>query len=494
MIRTPILLSLMLAASSYVHAEEVDKFNFDNIDTTQEIKSTQVLNSLKAPIIEDSFQVPTIHTLNNPLDVPALFVERRTLPMVDIQLTFNAGSARDGEIEDGLYGLSTMATKLLKEGTTQYSATDIITAFEQAGAQFSVQNTRDMFIVKLRSLSNPEKLDAAIKMMIEVINHSTFQPQTISHVVSNTQVGQKQLKENPTRLRDIQFYRTVYKQHPYAEPTTGTIGSNKKIKPSALIKFRDQFLVAQNMNIALTGDLSTEQAQQLSTSIASSIRQGQAAKILVQPKANTDFVVRHIPHQATQAYVSMGHIGTTRNDPDRLTLDIANRMLGGSGFNSVLMQEMRVKRGMTYGVYSGVSFTQSPGLFLINYSTREDQLLESINIAHQALIRFSNEPIDPIRLEETKAGMLRSFPNNYSSNASINAMLGTLGFYRESPDVLYHYAERVKRVTAEQIHQVLKKHIHPERLNIVIASKTLDKAKLLDMLEANLNTELAIKQ
>lgn len=98
----------------------------------------------------------------------------------------------------------------------------------------------------------------------------------------------------------------------------------------------------------------------------------------------------------------LGHIGTTRHDPDRLALEVANRMLGGSGFHSVLMKELRVKRGYTYGASSSMSFSQAPGVFRISYSTRQDQLMDSIRVAHKALVDFVREPIDPKQLEETK--------------------------------------------------------------------------------------------
>ena len=187
----------------------------------------------------------------------------------------------------------------------------------------------------------------------------------------------------------------------------------------------------------------------------------------------------------------MGHLGTTRFDPDRLALEVANQMLGGSGFNSVLMKELRVKRGYTYGAYSSFSFSQVPGTFSFSYSTQQDQLLDSIQVAHQALVNFVQQPIDQKQLEETKAGMLRAFPNNYSSNANINAQLGSIGFYNQTADYLTEYPKLLEKITAQDIQNAIRKHLHPERLTIIVVNEKLDKQALEAALNQNLLPDTA---
>ncbi|WP_227509886.1 M16 family metallopeptidase [Acinetobacter sp. NCu2D-2] len=481
-------LSLLLMLFAAAHSYADDDFDFDtefNEDTSH-IVAIERLNSLQPAPLDNDIQVPTVIELNNKQNVRALFIQRHEIPMVDIQLSFDAGSARDNEVEKGLYGVSNMAAKLLKEGTQRYTPEQVNRIFEQTGAQFSTQTTRDQFLIKLRSLSDENKIDKALDLVIELINHAEFQPQSIGLIKSNTQVGQKQLQENPTRLRDIQFYRTVYGQHPYAEPIAGTIGSNRRINTTLLKKFRDQFLVAQNMNIAITGDLTLAQAQKLSERLATKIRQGQATQPLAQPVPNTKFVIRHIPHSATQAYVSFGHIGTPYNIPERVALEVANRMFGNNSFNSILTQELRVKRGLTYSVSSAVNFGKAPGLFKVSYSTREDQLLESLDVAYKAMIHFIDQPIDPLLLNETKAGLLRSFPQRFSSNASSNAKISNVGFYGESLQEFAQYPKIIQQLTTTDIENAIRKFWHPDKLNIVIASKQLDQNQLLERLNQNI--------
>ena len=484
-VRSLILLT-SLSLSSSLWAENYLDTQPDLNDNPSQLQAIPLLQSLKNINQKQAFQAPFIHDLNNRYKVRTLFVETRDLPMVDIQLTFNAGSARDQEIAKGLFGLSSTAAKLMREGTDKYTATQVASVFDATGAQFSVQAYRDMFVVRLRTLSDPKKMEPALAMMMEVLKNATFKPSSIQLALSNTQVGQKQLQENPSKLMDIRFYRALYGQHPYAEPITGTIGSTKKITADLLKKFRDQFLVAQNMNIAITGKLSPKQALELSERIAGNLPQGQKAVALAEPEEKSGFDIVHLPYNSSQAHVTFGHLGPNRFTKDRLALEVANRMFGGSGFNAVLMQELRVKRGYTYGAYSTFSFSQAPGIFSFRYSTRHDQLLDSIQVAHQAFINFVNQPIDTKRLEETKAGMLRAFPNNYSSNATINAQLGTMGFYAEQADYLSRYPERLAKITAADVQNAVRKHLHPERLTLVVVSQELDKEALKLRLEQNL--------
>ncbi|WP_151830687.1 M16 family metallopeptidase [Acinetobacter ursingii] len=481
------LLMLMLTSllSSPAFADIVDQSVAEQDDPSQ-LKSISQLSSLKNISKSTAEQAPYVHDLKNANQVRTLFVESQALPIVDIQLTFNAGSAQDERIGKGLFGIANMAANLMTEGTENYTAAQIANTFEQLGAQFSVKAYRDMFVVRLRVMSDPQKMQSAINLMLEVLNHATFNPSSLNLIYSNTQVGQRQLQENPNRLIDIKLYRTLYGTHPYAEPITGTHASIRKITPALLKQFRQELLVAQNMNIAMTGQLTTQQASDLSIKIIQSLPQGHAAPPLVQPKLQQGFNIQHIPYQSTQSYVTMGHVGVSRNDPDQLALELANQMLGGSGFNSLLMKELRVKRGYTYGAYSTFSFTQTSGIFTLNYSTQQDQLMDSIQVAHQTLLDFVKQPIDKKQLEETRSGMLLAFPMTYSSNANINAQLGSIGFYGLPSDYLSKYPEQLRKLTAQDVQRAIRTHIHPEHLTVIVASEKLDKEQLLKDLQNHL--------
>ncbi|WP_312969582.1 M16 family metallopeptidase [Acinetobacter gerneri] len=487
------IFALLLSLSTTIYADNVveadtrdaehavdQPLEIDN-DPNQ-ISAIAKLQSLKNLSHKSTFQAPFVQDLANQFKVRTLFVENQDLPMVDIQLTFNAGSARDQEISKQLPGLANMTAKLLAEGTEKYTATQIATIFQRLGAKFSVNAYRDMFVVKLRVMSDPDKLEPALALMLDVIKNSTLNSSGLNMVWNNTKVGQKQVQENPTSLMSFQFYRTIYANHPYAEPISGTQASIRKITVENLQQFKQRFLVAQNMNIAITGKLSAKQALDISERIAGNLPQGSKALPIKEPNAKTGFDIEHITFDSSQASVMMGQLSITKNDPDKVALDLANQMFGGANFNSKLMQELRVKRGLTYGAYSNLTALQASGIFSLSYSTQQNQLMDSIQIAYQTLLNFVQKPIDKKQLEETKEGMLRAFPMNYSSNANTNSQISSIGFYGLNANYLLQYQKQLQALTPEQVQNAIRRHIRPDQMSFVIVSKDLDQEELLQLL------------
>ncbi|TCM64484.1 zinc protease [Acinetobacter calcoaceticus] len=481
-------LSLGLGLSNAARANiEFENPSIEEVPDQSALQSLGQLQSLKNLSKQHDYQAPFVQELKSHSAVRTLLVSTPALPIVDIQLTFNAGSARDDQIGEGLYGLSNMAARLMTEGTDQFTAKQLASQFESLGARFSVNAYRDMFVVRLRVLSNPEKLDAAINLMLHVVNRASFNQSGLNLILNNTRVGQRQVQENPNRLMNIRFYRAVYGQHPYAEPIVGTQGSIKKIGTEQLVKFRNQFLVAQNMGIAITGDLNAESASKIASRISLTVTQGHKAPPLVSPTDQNDFNIHFIPYNSTQAHVMIGHLAISRNDPDRVALEVANQLFGGSGFNSILMKELRVKRGYTYGAYSSLASTQAQGLFTLSYSTQQDQLLDSIQVVHQALNNFIHQPIAAKTLEETKEGMLRSFPMTFSSNDSINAQVAAIGFYDLPTNYLSDYQKQLSKLSVKQVQLAIKKHLRADRLTMVVVANQLDPAQLKLQLESQLH-------
>lgn len=480
-----ITIALLAHTQSYADIESLDLTQDEDNGTP--ISALKHLKSIQNLTKRNDIQVPFVQELNNTIGVRTLFVESHDLPIVDIQLTFNAGSARDESLQKGLYGTANMAAKLMLEGTEQYTAKQIDHLFDQLGAKVSVSAHRDMFIIRLRVLSDPQKLDPAVQLLLHIIQKAKFDHSGLNLVISNTKVGQKQVLENPSRLMNIQFYRSLYGQHPYAQPSVGTHGSIRKITPQILQTFRDRLLVAQNSNLAITGDLSSQHAIQLAHLITQSLPQGEKAQPLVQPEEHQEFNISYIPFTtSSQAHVVMGHIGIARNHPDRIALEVANRIFGSGSFSSLLSKELRIKRGLTYSASSSMTTTQVPGVFSFTYSTQQEQLMESIRVAHQTLVNFIERPISQAQLNETKEGMLYAYSMTFSSNASINAQIAAIGFYDLPHNYLDLYQQKLNQLTLKDLKNAIQKHIHADKLTLVIVANQLNQQALLETLNKNL--------
>ena len=465
----------------------------DNPYTLSSVNQLKSLKELNNKNTVQNYQAPFVHELPNSMQVRTLFVESNALPMVDIQITFNAGSARDEVIAPGMYGMSNMAAKLMIEGTEQLTAQQISSTFEGLGAKYSINAYRDMFTVRLRVLNDPNKLTPALNLLLDLIKNATFKQSGINLMLTNTQVGQKQIQENPSRLMSIQFYRSIYERHPYAQPITGTNGSIRKITPELLKQFRDKLLVAQNSNIAITGQLNTDQAQQIAEVISTNLPQGEKQLPLESPLEKLGIDLKLIKNQSNQAHVMMGHLSVDRNHPDRIALEVANRIFGGGSFNSLLSKELRVKRGLTYSASSNITSPQVAGIFSMSYATKQNQLLESLAIAHQTLIDFSQQPVSANLLKETKDNILRSFPMSLTSNSNINAQIASIGFYGLNANYLNEYQQQVKKLTINDLQRVIKQHFKPENLTVVVVTSENSIESIQDVFDQNLLNDKKVK-
>lgn len=483
----------LILSSPFTHSniESFANTETEELVDQSSLSSIPRLLSLKNLNNTESYQSPFVQELSNTLNVRTLFVSTQDLPIVDIQVTFNAGSAHDEKIGEGLFGIASMAAKLMPEGTDQYSAKQLNSAFNELGAKYSVNAYRDMFTVNLRVRSDPNKLEPALNLFLHLIKRANFNQSGLNLVLNNTKVGQKQIQENPSRLMNIKFYRSLYGQHPYAEPTVGTQASIRKITPELIRKFRDQLLVAQNSNIAITGNLTNVEANQIAHKISQALPQGEKARPLQAPTEQPGFNIHWIPHQSSQAHVIMGHLGIQRNQSDRIALEVANRIFGAGGFNSLLSKELRIKRGFTYNASSTLTSTQARGLFSLSYATQQEQLLESIDVAHQTLYDFIRMPLSKKQLAETKQGMLRAFPMTLSSNAKINAQIAAIGFYGMATDYLNQYQKQIASLTTEDVEHAIRNNFHADQMTIVIVSNKFDKNQITSILNENLGIQTA---
>ncbi|PTQ89406.1 M16 family metallopeptidase [Agitococcus lubricus] len=449
------LLSLALLANLSYAAPEGTTVTAGPLTALDKLSS---FNSVKsAPIPKRNIAIENWQTQNG---AKVLFVAAQELPMVDVRLLFDAGSARDGD----KFGLASLVSRMLDEGTPTRNTDQIAASFENIGATFSSAAYRDMFIVDLRVLSDPQYLEPALDVYSDIIANPIFPDAAFKRIFDGAQVGQQQKLQSPSAQASILFYQHLYGSHPYAHPSNGTPDSLKKITTNDLKQFHQQYFVANNATIAIVGALSREQAQQVAEKISRGLNAGQAAAKLntVTPLAKA--VHKHLSFPSQQTHIMMGQASIQRGNPDYEALYVGNEILGGGGFNSLLMNELREKRGLTYGVYSSIVPMHVQGPFIVSLSTRSDQTQQALDLLRTNLRQFIRDGVSDSQLQEAKDNILGSFPLSTSSNSSILAYLGSIGFYNLPLDYLDSFNERINRVTSSQIKAAFRKHIHPDKM------------------------------
>jgi zinc protease len=269
----------------------------------------------------------------------------------------------------------------------------------------------------------------------------------------------------------------LYGNHPYAHPSSGTADSLKKIKTDDLKSFHQQYFVAQNATIAMIGDITDERAKAIAEKITSQLPQGQAAPQQVAVPPLIKAVHKHISFPSQQTHIMIGQASMRRVDKDYDAMYVGNEILGGGGFGSILMKELREKRGLTYGVYSSVVPMSAEGPFMISLSTRSDQTQQSLDLIRANLREFIRKGATEEQITEAKDNILGGFPLSTSSNASILAYLGSMGFYNLPADYLDTFNDRINKVTANDIREAFRRHLNPDKMLTVTVGQGVDVAK-----------------
>ncbi|MCL2345494.1 MAG: insulinase family protein [Desulfobulbus sp.] len=389
------------------------------------------------------------------------FVASRGLPMLDIQVDFAAGSMFDPA---GKSGLAALTHALLDLGAGSRDETAIAEELADIGAQLGGGVDTDRASVSLRTLSAPDKQAAAIDILRTALAQPRFEAAILEREKTRTIAGLKEAMTRPDSIAGKAFWAALYPDHPYGRQATPE--SVATLSRDDLAAFHARHYTAANASITLVGDLSRGEAEQIAEQIAASLPPGAAIPLPPAPAVGAGGTTA-IAHPATQAHIHLGLPAIERGNPDFFPLLVGNYTLGGGGFVSRLMQEVREKRGYAYSVYSYFMPLKQAGPFQIGLQTKRSQAGEAIGLVLETLDRFLADGPSEAELAAAKANLSGSFPLRLDSNRKILDNVAVIGFYGLPFDYLDRYQERVKAVTAAEVKAAFARHVQPQALRIV---------------------------
>ncbi|TVT46984.1 MAG: insulinase family protein [Denitromonas halophila] len=390
------------------------------------------------------------------------FVETHALPIVDIQVDFAAGSAYAPADKSGLAGL---AASLLDAGTRQRDENALADRFADLGARFGAGAETDRASVTLRTLSNATERVAAIDLLAEVIQQPAYPQAVFERERARAIAGLKEAQTQPGYLVERAFGEAVYGDHPYGRATSEA--SLNGLTRDDVVAFHRQHYTAAAAHVSIVGDLSRAEAEAIAVRLTEGLAKGEAPAALPAPPLRERAVVR-VAHPAAQSHVLIGMPGLTRNDPDYYALVAGNYVLGGGGFVSRLMKEVREKRGYAYSVYSYFEPQRVAGPFRIGLQTRGQQADDAIAVVRDTLQQFIAEGPTQEELDAAKGNIVNGFGLRLDSNAKLLGYVGVIGFYGLPADWLVQYPRAVSELTVEQVRDAFQRRVLPEHLVTVI--------------------------
>lgn len=393
-----------------------------------------------------------------------LFAPADTLPMLDIRLTFDAGAARDGDRP----GLARLTSAALSDGTESLSTDSLAERFESVGAQFSTDSVRDMGLISLRTLTEPDWMTVAVETLGELLAAPAFPEEAMERRRRQQLRALLGEQQDPGSTATRRFYELLYAGHPYANPVRGTAESVPTLTREEVIGFYQTYYTAQNAVLALTGAITRAQAEVLAEHLSAALPQGARAPALPPVPPLEEAITERVRFPADQAHIFIGMPLLRRDDPDHEAFTIMNHVFGGGGFTSRLFQVVRNERGLAYSVYSSVQPMAAEGPFLMGLQTGVEQIEEALEILMRELQQFHEEGPTPDEWAKSVANITGGFPMRLASNGDIVRNLGSIGFYDLPSDYLSGYIQRIQSVEPEMAHERFHARIDPSRLVTIV--------------------------
>ena len=386
------------------------------------------------------------------------FVETHVLPIVDVQVDFAAGSLYDPPGKSGVAALTHGALDL---GAGDLNETAIAEQMADIGATLGGGADKDRASIGVRTLATPEKRDAALAVLRTVLQAPRFDSAIFEREKARTIAGLKEALTRPDSIAGKAFWAAMYPDHPYGRQASPE--SVAALTRDDLAAYHARYYTATNASITLVGDLTRQEAERIAEALSAGLPRGSAASLPAAPGAAPGQTVK-LPHPASQAHIHIGLPAIERDNPDFFPLVVGNYTLGGGGFVSRLMKEVRDKRGYAYSVASYFSPLKQPGPFQISLQTKRAQAGEAIAVAREVLDGFLKDGPSAAELAAAKANLTGSFPLRLDSNRKILDNVAVIGFYGLPLDYLDHYQEKVRAVTVDAVKQAFSRHVRPADL------------------------------
>lgn len=414
-----------------------------------------------------------------PTGVQVFLVQSPVIPMLDLQIDFDAGSRRDPPLQAGLADVTaSMSNKGLlggPDGAPALDENELGEAWADLGASFGADASADRMSFSLRSLTYPDLLEKAVQLAARELGEPAFPEKIWLRERETLNAAIREANTRPATLAARAFNTAVYGQHPYGFEMTEA--SLARIDVDAMKALHSALIVPCRAKVSLVGAVNRAQADALVTQLFARLQakvagQGAATCAALPPvdevAALTQPVEKSITFDSAQAHVLMGQPGYKRTDPDFFALVAGNYTLGGGGFVSRLMKEVREKRGLVYSVYSYFAPGLHAGSFTLGFQTRPDQAKEAVQVAAGVVADFVTHGPSEAELQAAKDNLIGGFALRIDSNRKLLDNVANIAWNNLPLDYLDTWTQQVDKLTAADVKAAFARKLQPEKMVTVV--------------------------
>lgn len=398
-----------------------------------------------------------------------MFVQRQEIPMVDVRLTFDAGSRREPVEKVGLASLTNnMLARgvLAKFGQNAMSESQISDQFADMAARRASGVSDDSASVSVRTLTSSPEQETSMALLAKILSAPAFPADLLAREKSQMRASLQEAKTKPAYLAAQTFLTAIYGDHPYGRALTEA--GVASITQEDLIEFHQKHYVANRLIIAIVGDVSRTRAEAIAKELTQHLVVAEEALPALPAVLPLKATMQRIPHPASQAHIMFGMPAEAIGDPDHFALTVGNYILGGGGFVSRLMNEVREKKGLSYSVYSHFSPKMQKGVFKISLQTKKKQTAQALAVAREVLNTFLEEGPTDEELTAAKNYLSGSFPMQLDANSKILNRIAAIGYYRLPLTYLDAWVENIAKVSKDEVKAAFSRKVSIDALSTVI--------------------------
>ncbi len=395
-----------------------------------------------------------------------LVAERHNLPVVMVTVGIKAGSLVEPEEKAGLANLT---ARLLTAGTKKRRASQINEEVEFVGASLSASGGKDYATVALSVLK--KDLDLGFDLLSDIILNPMFPEDELNKKRERIKGSLKAQEDEPKFVASKAFKKAVFGSHPYGRSTTGSSGTLDKIKRYDLVDFHSDYYAPNNAIMSVVGDITLEEAMNLLKKYFSEWHAKELKVISLQKiERIRGRKIISIDKDLTQANIILGHTGISRNDPDYYKVSVMNYILGGGGFASRLMQNVREEKGLVYDIHSFFAANKYGGSFQAGLQTKNESANVAIEEVLKEIKKIRNRPVSDAELSDAKAFLTGSFPMRIETSRRIADFLVAVEYYGLGIDYIDNYPVYINSVTKKDVIGVAKKYLDPDKFILVVVA------------------------
>jgi len=400
-----------------------------------------------------------------PNGMTLIVLERTGLPIVSLGTMVKAGSIDDPMNQSGLANIT---ASLLETGTAKRNAVQIADAVDFIGADLSVQAEEDYTTAGIKVLK--KEVETGFDLLSDMLMYPVFDPNEISRSKKGIMGEILAQKDDPMTIASRAFYPLIFSGHPYGYPVIGREETLPNITRNDITAFHKNFYRPNNTLLAVVGDITLSEAKKLAKKYFGKwASQKVSLPTFALPEPITQTKTQLIEKDLAQTSVLMGHVGIRRSNPDYYAVVVMNYILGGGGFSSRMMTDIRDNKGLVYSIYSNFDANKESGSFTVSLQTKSAD--EAIPSVVTAIKKMREEQVSEQELSETQSYLTGSFPLRLDTTDKLVRLLLQLEYHRLGFDYFKRYPEYINRVTWGDVLRVAQKYLHPDRTVFVIVGK-----------------------